>query len=57
METEAGLRILVRRGKVHNLLEIWNSNEYLQNTEKKSQADTRQILSVGFSRDMEEMVK
>jgi len=57
MKTEAEDRKLHRMPKVHDVLEMWPGSQNLRATQKKSDAQNKQMTAVQYISDTEEIVK
>jgi len=57
MKKEVEERKWHRRGKVHDLLEMWQGSRNLRATQKESRAQHMQMTAVGYISDTEEIVK
>ena len=57
MKKEAEERKLHRMAKVHDFLEMWQGSQNLRATQKESRAQNKQMTTVGFISDTEEIVK
>jgi len=57
MKKEAEERKLDRRARVHNFLEMWEGNENLFATKKKSRAQNKQMTAVVYNLDTEDSLK
>ena len=57
MKTEAEDRKLHRMPKVHDVLEMWQGSQNLRATQKKSDAQNKQMTAVQYISDTEEIVK
>jgi len=57
MKKEAEESKLHRMAKVHDFLEIWQRSQNLPATQKKSRSQNKQMTTVGYISDTEEIVK
>jgi hypothetical protein len=57
MKKEVEERTLHKMAKVHNFLEMWQGSQNLCATQKKSRAQNKQMSTVGYISDTEEIVK
>jgi len=57
MKKEAEERKSHRMAKVHDFVEMWQGSQNLCATQKKSRAQNKQMTSMGYISDMEEIVK
>jgi hypothetical protein len=57
MKKEAEERQLHRMAKVHDFLEMWQGSQNLCATQKESRTQNKQMTSVGYILDTEEIVK
>jgi hypothetical protein len=57
MKKEAEERKWYRMAKVHDFLEMWQGSQNLHATQKESRAQNKQMTTVGYISDTEEIVK
>jgi len=57
MKREAEKRKLHKMAKFHNFLEMWQGSQNLQATQKESRAQNKQMTGVGYTSDLEVIVK
>jgi len=57
MKQEAEERKLHRMAKVHDFSEMWQGSQNLCATQKESRAQNKQMTTVGYISDTEEIVK
>jgi len=57
MKKEAEERKLHRMAKVHNFLEMWQGSQNLRATQNESRAKNKQMTTVGYISDTQEIVK
>jgi hypothetical protein len=50
-------KILQRMTKVHNYLEMWQGNQNLHVTQKKSRGQYKQMTAIGHISDTEKIIK
>jgi hypothetical protein len=48
-------RKLHRMAKIHHMLEVWKGSQNLHTTQKESRVQNKQITTVGYNSDMEEI--
>jgi len=57
MTQEAEERKLHRMAKVHDFLDMWQGSQNLRATQKESRTQNKQMTTVGYISDTEEIVK
>jgi len=57
MKKEAEERTMHRMAKVHDFLEMWQGSQNLRATQKESHAQNKQMTTIGYISDTEEIVK